>query len=1690
MRALAQRHQTSSSALFLVVGITAGAAVAQAQVPNTCTYGGRGDYCTADANCEGNSLATVCVDNACQIPCMDELGQSMPSTCSLGESCAYGETTTRGVYYCEAGRFFVDLNLLDMCVSYFLEGATPDLVTTNQCSLERNLGLLLDQDGNGAFNIFDVDGCIRAFLAAPSCDAASQSCPPGYLYCQSDAECGEGLYCDAARLHCQRECGFVSSREPNGVDFLERPCFGSLTACNYNRGRCEAVDPAAFTCQVDADCPAGGYCLLGRCAPLCSRSLDCPGSDWLCSPTNRCVPSPPAGAPVGFVFDPRDYAVQFTTKRIALDPVNDRYELPLAIMSLVTKKQVFDNSAVVFGYRLEVSYSKKQHPKCQRPAAQWTPAERADCLIDDTEQFVRLDSPFGTVYAAGTPVLGVALDTAAADRLTPGRYLASVTAIYSNGGQDSVTISFEKTVPSGEYTGRLSIYVDGPTNHLGNTNLTMQLFVDLAAPTIEWHQLLTQQNIASDGDLVDVTAGHPVHGYLHGNDSAVFNNPMALSAADNEILIKGIYSPQLGRMRLLAVIDLDADHCRSDAGPCGSGDPFALEVPNAFGRRIRRHIQFVGPFDPQVRRFHGIYRETVSGMFPFEVTLDGGFQIDQSVVDEEPVGVSGVLVAAAQAGAVDFPSYAAMMTRLDDEILASCAGYEDAADNFASATAFDAYLTTYGTHGPILPDLVSFEGLIEGALDALSDNAGAALTLYDYLQGSIQVCDTPGDVNCIDAAAARCGMALYRKALLSGWVDPTAIAGNDHDLFCSRTLPSPDCAGAANEGPTLLTLQEHNRFYAELFHAQRYEAGAALSDALFLLYRAYDDPIVQAQALSQKHLALLSAWRRYGELLAENVSPVATETLVRWPMSSFRSRGNDWLAQVHSILDDRLDALDELVDIKRRVFLNSTETDFVFVHHLLHHEYLLHVYLIELQRLWQQETFAYAGAGVRSLEHGDVILSRVNETRNPLGFHPNQIFFENSNLARVNWENYQQQILTGGVTGAGLLGDVNAAIATAVSDLQGALSNQNMLEDRLLAARQQLLQEVDRLCGSALPLADEVACPLLSAEDREIESNCAGPECLYEYRCEGEECATVVQTFNQAVGDSLEQVACRLDTPGYGVQIGSEVRPCVRGEMGALLQEKVRIELQRQQIYRQIGVLLRQIQNQYSYIRETQEANQGLLDYLDKHDTQMIIVEEGIIAANAAYDVAVAAAKSTDCWVIAGLAAGTNCPQTIATGIAVGAAILAKFGVIAQLEILKGHMARITQTELLESDQQSALRQQRMVLDNLTTNVENLISEYELVTQQLFNLQARLADTHFLARQAAARHQETVGQIIDHLIGSESGSALRRNAKVQEANRKFRELLRMTYKMAMAFIHSYNLAPYREQLTNQVFQMVTPQGVEEFVAQLDAFERDYCGASGLDCDAENNTGYFRLSLRNTLFPNLRDLVDPRSGSVLTRGEQFHNIITSSALRKKRKRGALMVEQIELPFAIWLNDRGAAGGAVQRWMVPPLECNHIIVGRSNGTMAVNVIGTRLTGNVNYEIWRGNTDFLRSCEPEEVIPPGGGLPVTDYPIRSYIVGYAPQHALARQDSPPAFVTHTTLQPACENVLDNSQGFISDESCYRFFARDRSLGAPDWKLVIPLEGGPDNAWLLGEGLPEDEQPVIEDIVLHIRYRTRPIE
>jgi hypothetical protein len=558
--------------------------------------------------------------------------------------------------------------------------------------------------------------------------------------------------------------------------------------------------------------------------------------------------------------------------------------------------------------------------------------------------------------------------------------------------------------------------------------------------------------------------------------------------------------------------------------------------------------------------------------------------------------------------------------------------------------------------------------------------------------------------------------------------------------------------------------------------------------------------------------------------------------------------------------------------------------------------------------------------------------------------------------------------------------------------------------------------------------------------------------------------------------------------------------------MGALLQEREALLLRRLQLLGQVGTIARELDSIYTYLDRANESRELSSAFLLAQGIAEGLQQSIIDFFNVAQQALVHAADAADCIVIAGLAVGTDCPQ-VAFKSAFKAIKTSIFGTV--IATLKGliYQAKATAAFLTANTERKRwLWAEQVRLDHLALRAEDLVRGFEVLTQEVFNVEARIDDLRFQAQHAIDRHQDEVSFAASHLVGRESGFVLLGDHLVGEASAAFRDIVLRAYEMAVAFNHAYNPPPgTAAQLVNRALALVTLDDAAAFVREVDDRARDYCGLEGIDCDAANNVSVLRYSVRENLFPQLRDLVDARTGRVVSAGEQFSNIIQQPPYLHRRVRGVLPADQIELPLAIPVTIKENTADGTPRWLIDPLSCNQLLDARdperpaaglySVGNVAVNLRGRNLGDGdraIRYELVRGPIDFIRGCQVESVVAEPGTLPVLDYPIRKHVVGYAPQNANARRASPPSFFVRSTPFAACLNAEEDEAG-VTPERCWHFFARDRSLASPDWKLVVPLYvdgAATESAWLSGEGLPEADRPVIEDIVLYFRYRSRPIE
>ena len=739
---MARRLQSVMGAALLVVfAWPAAAQQPQSSAANDCPELGP-IPCAGQADCADQAFATACFDGqpaTCRVSCaaVDAQGQATaqadPTRCSSGETCVQGWLRGPGnpSFFCRPSRFEMDLNLLDQCIHHFLTGNPPGLGQQSQCSLEASLTQLLDQDDNQVFDIYDVDLCILAFLEAPTCrkNGATWTCSghhadDGYLTdvapnllsltpCTPPASalgpdpCGAGLHCEPERNVCQRECGHIMSREIQG-QLLDRHCTGAQKVCDIDRGRCVTVDVSETVCDVDLDCPAGAYCLLGRCAPTCYRAVDCPDPEWTCAADGRCRALPHAAADDGFAFVPENYAVRFTRNLLSLDAIQTSDAAPLAILDLITRREVLETPSVAFGYRLELSGLARLDAKCL------VTEPPPDCILNPQDQmFARVASPFGTVAAVGAPSVRVELNDTVAEALPAGTYEVTLKAFFDNGGSDTLRVQYKRELPSGRYVGHTNVSLAGQQLN-GNRPLLMEMQIHITdhdTPPDGWDQLLEQWGLDATKTIRDTTAGKVVHARLDGNSGLAFNHGSTQASAGNVIDFVGILTSD-NTIRLVGLIEIPAGFCLDESGvPCTQDelllDPGSstdaqdvpLRVGNPFGRAIRRQINLVGPFDEITGTFSGLYREVISGLLPSDtdITLEGDFVLKQAIADDSPLGLAPPLLAGVDASEpLDYPDHDALVAHVEADIAEWCAprgATEDAQRDAAIASALSAFAT-------------------------------------------------------------------------------------------------------------------------------------------------------------------------------------------------------------------------------------------------------------------------------------------------------------------------------------------------------------------------------------------------------------------------------------------------------------------------------------------------------------------------------------------------------------------------------------------------------------------------------------------------------------------------------------------------------------------------------------------------------------------------------------------------------------------------------------------------------------------------------------------------------------------------------------------------------------------------------------------------------------------------------------
>jgi hypothetical protein len=999
-----------------------------------------------------------------------------------------------------------------------------------------------------------------------------------------------------------------------------------------------------------------------------------------------------------------------------------------------------------------------------------------------------------------------------------------------------------------------------------------------------------------------------------------------------------------------------------------------------------------------------------------------------------------------------------------------------------------------------LPHALQLAGAIGAAVSAVG--TGAASTISEHLRSTVTFCDgaaarsTPPTTPCVDRTTVACGLAIYRRALVNGWVDgalaeaqlPEAQQAVGAPVFCNGRPGSGACPTALQGAPDLTALQELGVFYREVVGRSAFEAGNFVADAFFRPYSAAGTPRVGA-ALEEKRQYLFKALKSFDQARAAMFSPVATDVVYAFPAQAFAKTGEEWVRQMRDLLGERLDALSEVIDLERRLSGAASEQAFLVAQHGLHLDYLQHVLVAAVESKWENEAYQASGSAERLFRDGATMLAQLDESKNPLGLTPNRVYFLSDQKTVRNWQFLHQQ-LQRELTDRTDPGTLVSLVDEAQASMQESIESSQQLTQTIHNSVQGFEQELDRLCGPVETLPPECGGPVFCEEDTDCleyaaegaETRCAlgqctnvdhaamkfgnvecrGPTCDLEYKCENESCKGVKQTFKSDVGTSL---SCRADTFTLHVPGADGTnRTCMRGELGSLMQERKLLELRRKQLMGDFKETLRKIETQENYIHEVRRLNDRTANVIRERHRRITILDSTMFAADIAYENALMAGEAVDCLTIAGAASGSDCAQK---GIKAGmhlAANSVRAAALEGAEKSKAEISRIADEKLADIVEDKELMPLYKELDSLVASVRNHVNDYETLIQQLFNLDARIADTHYVAQRTAQRYQQQLEQQLDfftELTGWKGNALLRRNSAVVSANKRFQRDLVLAYELVQAIRYELSFDYVHNNLTPQiVFQAVTIQDLQRLLTWVNDTMASEClvfQTAGIgECSSKQNDRFYTLSMQKALFPELTAIIDPDTGKMLTVGSQFHRLITSSQFRKKRLVNGQLISQIELPFGTWLGDLEA-----MRWQdgpanETPLQCDMLL--QPEG-VAVQVVGS-LGFDVLAYLIRGGTDVQRSCSKHNNVRP----------IEQFSVGWIPGAA----DVAAEFESSAVFQ---NTVTDTSH------LSWRTAFSDRTLSTPNYVLVLPLLD--ENARKLVDPPLTGTPPQIADIRIHFKYR-----
>jgi len=741
-----------------------------------------------------------------------------------------------------------------------------------------------------------------------------------------------------------------------------------------------------------------------------------------------------------------------------------------------------------------------------------------------------------------------------------------------------------------------------------------------------------------------------------------------------------------------------------------------------------------------------------------------------------------------------------------------------------------------------------------------------------------------------------------------------------------------------------------------------------------------------------------------------------------------------------------------VVDPKYREYLNLLTQEL----------YLQGTSFIYLQEIWDGDEIKYSNTDwiQQLLVKAEELRLQLDETKNPLGYDPNKIFFhfndENISCGKLsdnpdstNWHYYMKKLFC----------DVN----TAKEDFDDAVGEYNTLkgkelnfDDRLRSSEQNYLERINEICGDlAGDYTGDFCAPIDITDVNDLD-----------YKCANDECSDVVLTFDQ----DKNHYSCQQDFENLYIMIGDVERKCYAGEngIGAVLNQINQVKLEQKAVKRRLANLMQTIDLEKDAIDFITEQNEDYKEYYSETTDDLWIYRDKLDWIGVAKEIALTNTDQFDKTVIGGMAFGFDTgwlKSLIQTGILTGIV----YGERHYKEKIH-YEQRAEGLKYKEISDNIALAERDKTITKLQLEAHNLAMQYVSLHQQEVSLEYRKQQLLSKAQRYANYFSDANKSIIEYLIGDPQNHRLLRHEKIMDAEYAFEQAIHSAYKTAKSFEYHFNY-PYPGLISNKVFSYGS-------ISEL--FDNEQGMIAVIDNELKNrwdwgpgageayHYSYAEISLRDILMPGVQTKYDPETGTEISKGIQFTRFIKSSQYRFQRLDDTnTFKEQIEIPFGVYLQKiNGETDG---RYKIDDQACMAQIEG-----MWVETHGENLQGQTfKYGLARSKFDDMKTCfKVKENSSVNNGEASKTKVMRWDISEESNEQFTVKMTS---HIGECGEDDPNNNTASCSGG--SDGASYR----GRAVAGPGWKLIIPTDSSTQNENFFSE----EDNFEVEDIKIKVRYK-----